>query len=264
MPFFEHNKVKLHYVDVDTRTDKSIGLPLLFIHGAGSSHITWALQLKEFSKTNRCIAIDLSGHGRSDDIADDVSIDPGFVLEVDSLVKYLDLENFILVGHSMGGGVAMSYILNDETVQPKALVLVDSSPNPDLTKLALGLVKDAVEEKLFLLRGQVFEDYTDTYKLKKYEDELRSMNLKGLQRDLLASHKFNITDKLVNIKVPTFALVGENDDIILPSVVKESVKLIPRADFAVVRGAHHVPMIEQPDEFNRLLRKFLTWLQDQT
>ncbi|GAG89771.1 unnamed protein product, partial [marine sediment metagenome] len=38
------------------------------------------------------------------------------------------------------------------------------------------------------------------------------------QRDLLASHKFNITDKLVNIKVPTFVLVGENDDIILPKL----------------------------------------------
>ena len=260
MPFFEHNNAQIHYVDVDKRKDKSIGLPLLFVHGAGSSHITWALQLKEFSKTNRCIAIDLSGHGKSEDIADDVSIDPGFVLEVDSLVKHLDLENFILVGHSMGGGVAMSYVLNGETVQPKALVLVDSSPDLDLTKLALGLVKEAVEDRLFLLRSQVFEDYTDTYKLKKYEDELRSMNLKGLQRDLLACHKFNIKDKLVNIKVPTFVLVGEDDDIILPSVVKEYEKLIPRADFAVVRGAHHVPMFEQPDEFNRLLREFLTWV----
>ncbi|MCK4568532.1 MAG: hypothetical protein KAU48_14590, partial [Candidatus Thorarchaeota archaeon] len=106
------------------------------------------------------------------------------------------------------------------------------------------------------------EDYTDTYKLKKYEDELRSMNLKVLQRDLRACHKFNIKDKLVNIKVPTFVLVGEDDDIILPSVVKEYEKLIPRADFAVVRGAHHVPMIEQPDEFNKLLQKFLTWVQE--
>ncbi len=262
MPFFEHNKVKIHYVDVDMRTDKSKGLPLLFVHGAGSSHITWALQLKEFSKTNRCIALDLSGHGCSEDTTDDVSIDPGFVLEVDSLVKRLDLENFILVGHSMGGGVAMSYVLNSETVQPKALVLVDTSPDLDLTKLALGLVKEAVEDRLFLLRSQVFEDFTDTYKLKKYEDELRSRNLKGLQRDLLACHKFNIRDKLVNIKVPTFVIVGEDDDIILPSVVKEYETLLPRSDFAVVRGADHAPMFEQPVEFNRLLRKFLTWVEE--
>ncbi len=216
MPFFEHNNVKIHYVDVDKRTDKSVGLSLLFVHGAGSSHITWALQLREFSKTNRCIAVDLSDHGKSEDIDDDVSIDPGFVLEVDSLVKHLNLENFILIGHSMGGGVAMSYVLNGGTVQPKALVVVDSSPDLDLAKLALGFAKEAVEDRVFLLRSQVFEDFTDTYKLKKYEDELRSMNLKVLQRDLLASHKFNITDKLVNIKVPTFALVGEDDDIILP------------------------------------------------
>lgn len=262
MPFFEHDKAKIHYVDVDKRKDKSMGYPLLFVHGAGSSHITWALQLKEFSKTNRCIAIDLSGHGKSEDNGGDVSIDPGYVLEVDSLVKHLGLENFILVGHSMGGGVAMSYSLNGDTVQPKALVLVDSSPDLDLRKLALGLAKEAVEDRVFLLRSQVFEDFTDAYKLKKYEDELRSMNLKVLQRDLLACHKFNIKDKLGNIKVPTFALVGEDDDIILPSVVKEYENLIPRADFAVVRGAHHVPMIEQPNEFNRLLHEFICWVDD--
>ncbi len=262
MPFFEHGKTKIHYVDVDKREDESKGLPLLFVHGAGSSHITWALQLKEFSKTNRCIAIDLSGHGQSEEIDGPVSIDPGYVLEVASLVMHLDLENFILVGHSMGGGVAMSYVLNSETVHPKALVLVDSSPDLDLTKLALGLAKEAVEDRIFLLKSQVFEDYTDTYKLKKYEDEERARNPKVMQRDLLACHKFNIKDKLANIKVPTFVLVGEDDDVILPSVVQEYEKLIPRADLAVVRGADHAPMIEQPDEFNRLLRKFLTWVEE--
>ncbi len=262
MPFFEHANSKIHYVDVDNRESKSVGVPLLFVHGAGSSHISWALQLKEFSKTNRCIAIDLSGHGKSEVIDGDASIDPGYTLEVAALVKHLTLENFILVGHSMGGGVAMSYVLNGEAVQPKALVLVDTSPDLDLSKLAPGLVKEAIEDRIFLLKSQVFEDYTDTYKLKKYEDEMRSMNPNVLQRDLQACHKFNITDKVANITIPTFVLVGENDDVISPVTVKKFQNHIPRSDFAVVRGADHAPMIEKPEEFNRLLRKFLTWVQD--
>ena len=98
MPYFEHANTKIHYVDVDNRENKSVGLPLLFVHGAGSSHITWALQLIEFSKTNRCIAIDLSGHGMSEQIENEASIDRCFAPEVGTLVKHLGLEDFILLG----------------------------------------------------------------------------------------------------------------------------------------------------------------------
>lgn len=262
MPFFEHDKTKIHYIDVDKRENKSVGFPLLFVHGAGSSHITWSLQLNEFSKTNRCIAIDLSGHGMSGDFEGDVSIDLGYTLEVAALVKHLDLQDFILVGHSMGGGVAMSYVLNGDVIQPKALVLVDTSPDLDLTRLAAGLIIEAVEDRIFLIKSQVFEDFTDTYKLKKYEEEMRSLHPAVFRRDLLACHKFNITDKVANINIPTFVLVGEDDDVISPSMVSTYENLLPRSDLAIVRGANHTPMIEQPEEFNRLLQKFVTWVQE--
>jgi len=68
MPFFEHDGTKIHYVDVDKREDKTTGIPLVFVHGAGSSHLIWALQLREFSKEHRAIALDLSGHGKSEDM----------------------------------------------------------------------------------------------------------------------------------------------------------------------------------------------------
>ena len=86
----------------------------------------------------------------------------------------------------------------------------------------------------------------------------------AMQRDLLACNKFDITDRIKDIAIPTFALVGENDNVITPAIVKEYIEHIPHADLAVVRGADHTPMIEQPEEFNRLLCKFITWVQKQT
>lgn len=103
MPYFEHQGTKIHYVDVDKRNDKTSGIPLVLVHGAGSSHLTWALQLRDLSNEYRLIAIDLSGHGKSEDIEGDVSIEDHSE-EVNALVRHLELDDFIAVGHSIRCG----------------------------------------------------------------------------------------------------------------------------------------------------------------
>lgn len=260
MPFFEYDKSRIHYVDIDKRENKSVGLPLLFIHGAGSYHFSWALQLEVFSKTNRCIAIDLSGHGKSDGNGE-ASIEHGYAYEVAALVDYLDLQDFIVVGHSMGGGVAMSYILNSEFRSPKALVLVDSSPDLNLAKVVPGLIIEVVEE-IRRADHPAFDQYAEKLNMKQYERSMRYLDPTAMQRDLQACNKFDVSDRMKEISIPIFALVGEDDNIITPAIVKNYVQNIHHADLAVVRGANHVPMIEQPEEFNRLFLKFITWVQN--
>ncbi|MFW9907363.1 MAG: alpha/beta fold hydrolase [Candidatus Thorarchaeota archaeon] len=261
MPYFHHKGVQIHYADVGSCAIESKKPPLILIHGAGSSHISWALQLRDLSSTNRMIAIDLSGHGKSDDVEGKVSLEETYSLEVAALVGHLELNDFILVGHSMGGGVAMSYSLNSSLTPPRALVLVDTAPVLELSKLAFGLVKEAIEDRLFIFKSQFFEDYTDTYKIKELEDRIRRANPGVLQRDLAACDKFNIADRVHNIKEPALVLVGEHDDIIHPRVAENLRNGLPNANLAIVRGAHHAPMIEQPAEFNRLLRDYLTWVE---
>jgi len=264
MPYFLHKGTQIHYADVGSRAIEPQRPPLILIHGAGSSHISWALQLRDFSSTNRTIAIDLSGHGKSDDVEGKVSLEETYSMEVAALVEHLKLNDFILVGHSMGGGVAMSYCLNSSLPPPKALVLVDTSPVLELSKLALGLVKEAIEDRLFLFKSQFFEDYTDTYMIKELEDRIRKANPGVLQRDLAICDKFNISDRVHDIKAPTLVLVGEHDDIIRPKIAESLWSDLPNAELAVVPRANHAPMIEQPDEFNRLLRDFLTWVEQRS
>ncbi len=260
MPFFEHSGIKIHYVDVDRRDDKTSGMPLVFVHGAGSSHLIWALQLREFSKEHRTIAVDLSGHGKSEDIHGEPSIELNYAEEVGALVRHLNLDRFILVGHSMGGGVAMSYTLKENVSKPKALVLVDTSCELDLSKLRRGLIKETLEDRVYFFKSRLFEHYTETYQLKKLDDDMRLANPSVMARDLVACGKFNITERCGEIIIPVFVLVGSNDDIITPAIAAEFEKRLPRADIAVVKGADHIPMVEQPEEFNRLFRKFVNWV----
>jgi pimeloyl-ACP methyl ester carboxylesterase len=260
MLFFEHEGTKIHYVDVDHREDKTTGTSLIFVHGAGSSHLIWALQLREFSREYRTIAIDLSGHGKSEDLKGEPSIEINYTEELAALVHHLNLESFILVGHSMGGGVVMSYTLKENVLKPKALVLVDTSCDLDLSKLRLGLLKETIQDRVYFFRERLFEHYTETYQLKKLDDDMRLSNPLVMARDLVACSKFNITDRCGEIDIPVFVLVGSNDDIITPSMAAELKNSFPRADIAVVKDADHIPMVEQPEEFNRLFRKFVEWV----
>jgi pimeloyl-ACP methyl ester carboxylesterase len=260
MLFFEHFGTKIHYVDVDKREDKTDGIPLVFLHGAGASHLIWALQLREFSKDYRTIALDLSGHGRSEDIEGAPSIEMNYVEEVGSLVRHLNLDSFILVGHSMGGGVAMSYTLKENALKPKALVLVDTSSDLDLSKLRVGLLKETIQDRVYFFKARILANYTETYQLKKLYDEMNLANPLVMTRDLAACSKFNITDRLGEIDIPVFVLVGSDDDIITSTIAADLVKKLPRADIAVVKDADHVPMVEQPEEFNRLFKKFVEWV----
>jgi 3-oxoadipate enol-lactonase len=260
MPFFEHNGTRLFYVDVDKREDKTSGIPLVFVHGAGSSHLIWALQLKAFSAEHRIIALDLSGHGKSDDVKGDPSIEVTFAGDLAALIRHLEVDSFILVGHSMGGGVAMAYTLKKNVVKPKALVLVSTSSDLNLSKLRIGLMKETIQDRVYFFKSRLFEHYTETYQLKKLDDDMRLANPLVMTRDLAACSKFDITDRCGEIHIPVFVLVGSKDDIITPAIAAEFEKNIPRADIAIVKDADHIPMVEQPAEFNRLFKKFIEWV----
>ena len=183
-----------------------------------------------------------------------------FAEEVAALIRHLELNCFIIVGHSMGGGVAMSYALKETVLKPDALVLVDTSCDLDLSKLRAGLMKETLQDRVYFFKSRLFTQYTETYQLKKLDDEMRLANPLVMTRDLSACSKFNISDRCGEIDIPVFVLVGSDDDIITPAMAAEFKKKFPRADIAVVKEADHIPMVEQPEEFNRLFRKFIEWV----
>lgn len=255
----EDYKVFVH--DIDSRKNESVDLPLLFIHGAGSSHFSWTHQLREFQTTHRTIAVDLSGHGNSEQGPSKASIGEVYVKEVASVVEHLDLKKFVLIGHSMGGAVAMSYALEEQFRKPIALVLVDTLPAFRIPRILIGLMIEKIKSAIAGLRVERSAvDREPLWSMVQNKTASRSIP-RNLLRDFKAVRNFDVTHRLAEIDIPTLVMVGEDDDVFPIGDTLKFESALPRADIAIVRGANHSPHSENPEEFNRILRRFLYWVE---
>src|ERR1700724_319123 len=85
------------------------GLAGVFVHSLAGNSSHWAAQLQHLRPSRRAVALDLRGHGRSEPPKNgDYSI-AGMAGDIEAVVDTLKLDRFVLVGHSLGGGVALTY-----------------------------------------------------------------------------------------------------------------------------------------------------------
>ncbi len=107
------------------------GLPVIFVHGLGGDHEVWRAELDHIRRTHRALAVDLRGFGRSACPADGNYGIEAMAGDVLLVARTLGLKRYVLVGHSMGGAVAIAAAAQDpESVA--GLVLAD--PVGDATK----------------------------------------------------------------------------------------------------------------------------------
>lgn len=264
MPYFEFRGAKMYYIDLDEREDATKGMNIVFVHGAGSSRVVWALQLLELRKQHRVIALDLYGHGESDNLDIPPDVNCAFPEELAALVEHLDLKDFVFVGHSMGGGVLMSYFLTEGFRKPRAMVLADTSPDLDLRSKIFGIVKETLEDHTPRQDYQEFVDDLEKFYLPDYKDIANKVSPRILLRDLEACDKFDVSARVSELAVPILVMVGEDDDIIKPKTAQAFAESLPDAEFVVVENGDHTPMVEVWDTFNRLLIEFLSRVEKNT
>jgi pimeloyl-ACP methyl ester carboxylesterase len=84
-------------------------VPVVLLHSLAGNSLQWSAQLAHLRQTRRAVAIELRGHGRSDPPNDGRYSMDAMAADVEAVADALRLERFILVGHSMGGGVALTY-----------------------------------------------------------------------------------------------------------------------------------------------------------
>ncbi|MGI4728227.1 MAG: alpha/beta fold hydrolase [Janthinobacterium lividum] len=234
--------------------EQGSGEVLLLLHGLMGALSNWEYVIEEFSKDYRVIIPMLPIYEL-----------PLLTIGVKALskfihkfIQYKKLENVIVLGNSLGGHVGLVYALNHPE-KLKAMVLAGSS---GLYENAFGGSFPRRESYDFIREKVEYTFYSPKTATKELVDDVyESVNNRHKIIRLLAMAKsairHNMAKDLHKIKMPVALIWGKNDKITPPEVAVEFSQLLPNAALTWVDECGHAPMMEQPVEFNRLLKIFL-------
>ncbi len=267
MPEASVNGVRVHYRD----TGGSAGPgpaggapPLLLLHGLGSSGQIWDGVIPAFTPARRVVAPDLRGHGASAKPRSEYSVRL-LADDVVALLDHLGLGAVAVCGLSMGGAIGQTLAV-EHPHRVRALVLEDTWGYPTSAFVA------ALEARIAAVREHGLAYYAETAIPQVFSaafraahpralDEYRARNLQldpdviqAVMRGLMA---FDLRDRLPAVRAPTLVIVG-SDDRLTPRVQAEFLhRTIQGSRLEVIEGAGHIPHLEQPDVFVRLVDEFL-------
>ncbi|TAF46170.1 MAG: alpha/beta hydrolase [Sphingobacteriales bacterium] len=177
---------------------------------------------------------------------------------VHKFVKFKQYSQVTVLGNSLGGHVGLIYVTSHPEYV-KSLVLTGSS---GLYENAFGGSFPKRENYDFIKEKVEYTFYNPEVATKELVDEVyQTVNDRNKVIRILAMAKsairHNMSKDLHHIKVPVMLIWGKNDKITPPEVAEEFEALLPNAQLAWIDKCGHAPMMEQPEEFNKILRKFL-------
>jgi len=235
------------------------GEPLLLLHGLFGALSNFTGQIEYFRQQYK-VVVPLLPLLDLDLLHTSVG---GLEKHVHKFIEYRDYKNINLLGNSLGGHVALMYILRHPE-RIKSLTLTGSS---GLFENGMGDTYPKRGDYEYIRKKTEFTFYDPKMASKELVDELYetvNVRLKALKIITLAKSAIrnNLGDEVSQIKHPTLLVWGNNDNITPPFVGKEFHKLIPNSELHFIDLCGHAPMMERPEEFNGILHKFLRKLNE--
>ncbi|GAC1639857.1 MAG: alpha/beta hydrolase [Candidatus Dormibacteraceae bacterium] len=265
------------------------GSPVLFIHGLGSSgYIEWRFNLEAAANRHRVYAPDLPGFGRSGKPRASYGI-PYFTRFIERYMDARGLRSAAVVGTSLGGRIALELALENPGRVSK-LVLVNAlgfgRPKvhvsyglvtiPRLGEAVMSVARDALHwapsQMIRRVAGRLsgashdlkrtmddayLDNLRELYAAEGYHDAyLATVRSLVRPRALFGGHH-DATKRLNELKIPVQLIWGADDPLFPLAHATRAQSLIKGSKLAVIEGAGHTPQAERPEEFNRVLDKFL-------
>jgi len=274
-----------HFVDVEDGgrihvVERGQGPPLVLLHGIMLSSALWVHQLRDLADHHRVIAVDLRGHGQSlpgstgsgiEILADDVR----------TVLETLGVEHAIVVGHSMGGMVALQLATGlppDERRRRIAgIVLTSTTAGPFVTLPGFtGVVRvtGPVTARALLVGERVGAKALPSRDLRwwltrlgfgadapavqvRFVEAMHRGTPSRTLADLIGSlATFDLSSKLGALDVPVLVVVGSHDKLTAPRLARRLAAALPEASLVELPRCGHMPMLERRHEFSRLVDEF--------
>ena len=228
---------------------------LVFVHGYSCSSEYWWPQLEYFSKEHTVIAVDIAGHGKSGLNRKEYSMD-SFGNDVSNVVEHLDLEEVVLIGHSMGGPIIVKAAKN---LGLKTRLIIGVDTFHDLTTEGIGgFARMAVNTMFKLFYDSMTEESIDDFFIDETDKNLqrwvRSDALKSpksiSQGTLDALLTMNYPESLSELSVPIIALNARS---FRETKMETNMDIYEDLQIEFMEDVGHFIMLEKPDEFNAWL-----------
>jgi pimeloyl-ACP methyl ester carboxylesterase len=230
------------------------GIPIVFIHGAGGSALSWLLQKAHFEKSNQVILIDLPGHGRSGGPSSD-SID-AYAEALGNTLDSMGGGPAYIAGHSMGGAVALRLVMSRPSLA-RGLILIGTGAK---LKVHPGILQGILRDKEATARtilDTAFSDAVPSALKSKVFTEYMKNDALTIFNDFTACDGFNLMGGLDAISVPTLVICGTADRFTPPKYSHYLTARIPGARLELIADAGHMVMLEKPAEVNAAIDRFV-------
>jgi len=233
------------------------GIPVVFLHAASSSTISWEHQIPAFTAAGyRFITYDRRGWGRTADTPTPAHM--GDCDDLQALMEYLHIDRFHLVGTAAGGSTAFDYALSYQQ-HLRSLVVADSISAVQDTEYAE--IIDRLHTPHFADLTFDFRELGPSYRATNPEGTKRWLEIQQASRKtppVLQPLRNTITlAALEKIQVPTLMMTGDADLYVPPPLLKFFTSHIKNSESMIIPRAGHTGYWEQPEIFNRDVLEFI-------
>ncbi len=263
--------------------DYGWGKPILFIHGYGDTADGWRKIIPELTKTNRVIAIDLPPFGRSEDpsrLRPVPRLKDFYTDFFTELYKSLKIKKATVVGHSLGGAMALELALEQPDLVDRLVVVAPAGlgAHPPLwwhfiamlsrpmSALPLtpvdftpGLVKRGIQgfvERFVVYDRKVNAD-TIGHLIDMHGTRKNLGKLLSTGKSMIGQYDGTLIERCADMKTPTLGIWGRNDALVPvrhADLFAEATRVVKTK---IIDDCGHYPQIEAPDVLTRALKQFI-------
>src|SRR5688572_14322240 len=251
------NGSRISYLSLDREPDAAAPI-ILLIHGSGVNARYWIEQVRGLAAA-RALAIDLPGHGESEDTATQ-SLEH-YADVAGTFIHALGAAPVIEVGHSLGGAAALALAARWPAAVQGLVLLSTCARLPSTSSSAqwlLPFLPAPLRRAMFFTtaQGLLFASSASGRAVGLGMQELRACRPETLARDVAMSRGMDLTAVAKALRVPALVLCGSRDQITPPALSTELHTLIADSRLRIVEGAGHMVLMEAPDVVNREIQTF--------
>ncbi len=246
--------------------DEGSGKTIVFLHAFPLNQTMWDEQIEALSSEYRVVTFDWRGFGQSS-LGEGISSIDVFADDLARLLKGLHIDGAVICGLSMGGYAAFAFYRKySEFVS--ALILADTKSPADTEDGKRGRYEMAdltrskgpsalVDVMTPRLIGET-SSRNNRIIAERVKEMIESAQSEGIAQALVAmANRPDSDDLLSRIACPALIIVGKEDKLTPPAEAEKMHKLLPHSSIETIQDAGHLPNLEQPESFNRVVKEFL-------